>query len=679
MTARERLAALRSAIIGTIVLRALLAGAAVVCVGLTLGRAFGLPSALSLGAWAIGAAAALLMATPARAARSAERVALWVEERQPSLRYALVTVAGAAGHPEVEVAALAIPWWRDAHRALGRALVLPALSFATALALLHWSPDVMARGAATLTMAGDVVQRRDDPAMDVLARVRLVVTAPAYSGRAAILIDDPTNVEALVGSIVTVSGRGDASGVQARVDSMPRGVAARAGGWSLSVAMPPRAALLRLRSSLGRQRLIVLAPVVDASPVVILLQPARDTVVRTATGTLDLRAAIRDDIGLGDARFELIVSSGTDENFTFRSTTLGRRQFAGGAEAVLSARLSLDSLALKAGDVVQVRAVARDRNDVTGPGLGSSETRAIRVARAGEYDSVSVDPAAAPEPDAQVLSQRMLITLAEALVKRRNLVSRPTMIEESRRLAADQTRLRKRVGDIVFQRLGNEPLSEEGSDRAPIGKLSPDELLKLADEATNANPGTPMDVEGDETPILAVNKPLLEAFNAMWDAGRSLEQGEPARALPFMRRALAAIERARQAERIYLRGRPSAVVVDVARARLAGKDKGASSERAVVLPSHPMLRRRAEGFLRATALLDTDPGAAADSLLVMRVEALENAPVLAAALDDAARTVRRGDRATVALAWARLRRVVAGVPTRQDALPVWSGGAGARR
>ena len=32
--------------------------------------------------------------------------------------------------------------------------------------------------------------------------------------------------------------------------------------------------------------------------------------------------------------------------------------------------------------------------------------------------------------------------------------------------------------------------------------------------------------------MVAVNKPLLEAYNAMWDAQTELETGEPERALP---------------------------------------------------------------------------------------------------------------------------------------------------
>ena len=50
--------------------------------------------------------------------------------------------------------------------------------------------------------------------------------------------------------------------------------------------------------------------------------------------------------------------------------------------------------------------------------------------------------------------------------------------------------------------------------------------------------------EGDDSPVIAINQPLLEAYNAMWDAGRALEQGDPRAAIPHMRLALAAIERA---------------------------------------------------------------------------------------------------------------------------------------
>ncbi len=674
MTARERVVALRRTLTAVLLARAVAIGAAIALAGLALSRALALPSAVPLVLAAVGAGAALRLAARVRPARSIERVALWVEEHHPTLRYALVTAAAGAPADAVERQAMEHPWWDDEHRRLRRALVPPAAALAAAVILLVAAP-VLVRGArriaATSAPRGATPAR---PGVDPLARIRVSVSPPAYTGRPASTADDPTSVDALVGSRVVVSGADGGAGVRAMLDSSPRAVAPRGDGWATGFAMPARPALLRLRSAAGRERLVVLVPVADAAPSVTLLLPARDTVVRTPTGALVLRAALRDDIGLRDAAFEIIVSSGQEENFTFRSATLSRTQLGGRAEGVLETRLSLDSLALKPGDVLQMRAVARDGNTVTGAGEGSSETRALRVARAGEYDSVSVDPAPPGDPEGQVLSQRMLIMLTEALDRRRARLARPTLLTEAQRIAADQARLRKRVGDIVFQRIGGEPLSEESNIEAPVGKLTPEELLARAEEASRSNVGEVMDVEGDETPILALNKPLLEAFNAMWDAGRALEQGDTRGALPPMRRALAAIERARQAERIYLRGRPSAVVVDVARARRAGKDRGASSVREARPVADLVQRRRAESFARATALLGRDPAAAADTLLVMRVGALEDAPALAAALDEAARAVRRGgDADAIALAWARLRRALGGAPVRRESLPAWGG------
>jgi hypothetical protein len=648
-------------------------GAALVLVGVAASRALSLPTPALIVTAVAGVVMAMFLGARVRPARSLERVALWVEERHPSLRYALVTAATAdAPRPELEMQALAQPWWDDDRRHLIRALAPPSVALVVAAALALWMPAILHGDAVVTTHApSDADGAR--ASVDPLATVQVRVIPPAYSGRSASSSDDPTSVDALVGSLIVVGGNGDAAAVRATLESTTRAVAPRGDRWVTTFSMPARPALLRLRSTSGRERLVVLAPIADAVPAVTLLSPLRDTVVRAAGGALVLRAELRDDIGLHDAAFEIIVSSGQEENFTFRTATLARTQLGGAAERTLEARLSLDSLALKPGDVLQMRAVARDGNTVTGPGVGSSETRALRVARAGEYDSVSVDPAPPGDPEGQVLSQRMLITLTEALEKRRPRITRPTLLTESQRIAADQARLRKRVGDIVFQRVGGEPLSEESNIDAPVGKLTPEELLARAQEATKSTVGETMDVEGDETPILAINKPLLEAFNAMWDAGRALELGDTRLALPPMRRALAAIERARQAERIYLRGRPSAVIVDVARVRLAGKDKGAPSLREPRPIADPVQRRRAEQFARATALLARDPSAAADTLLVMRVSALETEPVLAAALDSAARTIRRGDAGAIALAWTRLRRALGGAPVMRGSLPAWEG------
>ncbi|MEO8335269.1 MAG: hypothetical protein ABI664_09860 [bacterium] len=670
MTARDRLLRLQRTLAIALATRALLVGVAIAFALVAIVRMLGLPAWNVTLSMLAGAGVAIPMMVRMHGVRSLSRVALWVEERTPSLRYSLVTVADGVQSPSVDAQALGAPWWADAQRALLKALAIPAVAALAAIVLSVVLPDAQlgARSGAASSAAA-----RAAKVVDVLAVVHVSVVPPGYSGRPSTSVDDPTSIETLVGSVITVSGDGEARLVTATADSTPRSVAQRGSGWSVTLVMPTRPGIVRLHAASGRDRLIVLAPIADAAPVVTLLIPTHDTIVRRATGMFPLHAQLRDDIGLRDASFEIVVSSGSGENFTFRTTTIARTSLGGRTETTLDARVSLDSLKLQPGDILQLRAVARDGNTVNGPGIGSSETRALRVARADEYDSLSIEALPPPEEQGSVLSQRMLINLTEALVKRQRSLARPLLISESQRIAADQKKLRKRVGDIVFQRMGGEPLSEEGSELPETGKLTPEQVLAMADSVTGANAGGVMDIEGDETPILAINKPLLEAFNAMWDAGRALEVGEPAKALPPMRIALAAIQKARTAERIYLRGKPSTAIVDVAKARLAGKDKGIASIREPRPVIDPVIRRRSATFERVTSLMGRDPDAAADSLLLMRVDALGDAPTLAAALDDAARALRKRDNATIELAWMRVRRALGGQPVQRTGVSVWEG------
>jgi hypothetical protein len=672
MTALDRLVALRRSIALTLLARAILLALTAALVALAVFRLVGLRGWSVAFAFLVGLSALAFRANALRALRSLPRVALWVEERTPSLRYALVTVADGVQSNALEKQAVATPWWTDARRALLMSLVGPVAVAIGVSALVLWVPTFWNARAGDAASSGARAAREAAKVVDVLAVVHVAVTPPAYANRPAATLDDPTNIEALVGSSITVSGNGEASRLTASADSASRSVAQRGAGWSLALTMPARPAIVRLHSDAGRDRLIVLAPVADAAPAVTLLLPARDSIMRRATGVLALRAQLRDDVGLRDADFELVVSSGTGENFTFRTAVIARTALSGRAESLLEGRVSLDSLKLEPGDILQLRAVARDANNVNGPGVGSSETRSIRVARADEYDSVAVDAAPPPEAEGQVLSQRMLLDLTLALVKRQSSLTRPVLVQEAQRIADDQRKLRKRVGDVVFQRMGGEPLAEEGSDVPEPGKLTPEEVLKRADAATSTA-GNVMDVEGDETPILAINKPLLEAFNAMWDAGRALEVGEPAKAVAPMRIALAAIQRARTAERIYLRGKPSTVIVDIAKARLAGKDKGVSSISEPRVPVDPVVRRRSATFERVSAMMASNPDAAADSLLLMRVDALGDAPQLAAALDDAARALRKHDNTAIPLAWMRVRRSLGGAPEQRSGITSWQG------
>jgi hypothetical protein len=604
-----------------------------------------------------------------RRVTSLRHVALWIEERDTALHFALAS-AVETGDDRLVASRDTSRWSTAAVRRCVRAVSVPFLIAAAVTAVLVALPGGAVARIRT-PHPGDALERTTRRGSGASRLTPLVarIISPAYTGRADSIIDEPTDVRTLVGSTLVIQGIGDARTVVAidRTDTIrPR---AEENRWTLSLPVTPRAASVRLVDR-GFHRLIAVEPIADEPPVVTLTAPTHDSVFREARGRVTLSADVVDDFGIASAAFEYIVSSGEGETFTFRSGTLGAVR-AGGRRSTLRTSFQLDSLGLKPGDIVHVRAVARDANDVSGPGVGESETRALRIARAGEYDSIAVDAAAPSDADKSVISERMLIELAQALERRRPLLARDTVIGESRAIAADQKRLRRSVGDVVFTRLGGEPTGEEhaGDDSRSRAKTM-QELIARADSATNRSTD-PIDFEGGESPVVATNKPLLEAYNAMWDAGTELELGEPGRALPHMRRALAAIERARQAERLYLRGRPPQVVIDLEKVRLRGKDKGASSVRLPRTGADSMRASLETRLVRAAELARRDSGASLDSLLVLRIDALTSAPAFAAAIGDAATAMRRNDGTAATLALTRARRALDGVAVVRDSLSRW--------
>jgi hypothetical protein len=634
-----------------------------------------LPLALASGATVLLAQFVRRIAPAWRA--SDEAVALWFERRLPSLRYALVTVVDphvTAVPPALERTVESAPLEPEVSRASLAILLRPVVAVLVALALFVVAPDA-AVARVTAPRAGDALARAGADSRaegDPLATIVVRVVPPAYTGLSAVAIDDPSSVVALAGSRIVVEGRG--RGVTAELDATPLVPTERDGVWRVAFAVPLRASGVRLRSP-ARERVLVVEPYADSVPTVRLDQPTRDSVLRAAKGSLALRAELRDDHGLADAAFEYIVSSGAGETFTFRSGRVAARRFAAGVRAGrIEGTLLLDTLELGPGDLIHLRALARDRNDATGPGQGASETRTIRIARHDEYDSVSVDPLPPTEPEKNALSQRMLLQLTTELRGRAPRIGVPAVQRESRRLAVEQTKLRRRVGEIVFERLSEDKgehahFAGDGHEHGAERPLDPDQVLAAAERAASVDPTRPLESEGDETPVVAINKPLLEAYNHMWRASTELETGSPSGAIPWMERAIEALQRARAAERIYLRGRPPRVVVDIAKVRGSGREKGAPSGREARAPLDAERTTRLARFDATLGIAAAEPLAAADSLLLLRLSLPTSERAAAQALDAAADAVRRGGDVTAALQ--RARRALAGAPLRQDALSPW--------
>lgn len=649
----------------------------------------GLPLAVRASMLPMPVAAALAVAVAvvwrSRTVASSESVALWIEEQVPRLQYALVTAADprhARARPALEPLVRDVSWGGAlATRALRR-LLLPLLLVLLALA----ATAVLPEGAVARVRspsAGDALDRArptGSAASEGLSPLVAVVVPPEYTGERERTIEEPSAIAAPVGSAVTIRGRGDAGSIVVEIDGRPQAVTAERDRWRVVFAMPASPRVVRLSRDRAT-RLVALEPRPDSAPTLVLSLPQRDSVLAAPSGQVTLAATARDDYGIARTAFEYIVTSGSGEQFSFREGTLAGRAGNGGRQLEMRAELALEALGLGPGDVVHLRAVAVDGNTVSGPGRGVSETRSIRVLRIGEHDSVAVEGAPPPEPDRAALSQRMLIMLAEALEAQRPRLDRPVVVRESRTLARDQGRLRTLVGEIIFMRLGDDPSGEhahgpgDGHEHGPeeLERLfRPESLLAAADRATGGR-GDPeaLDYAHGESPVVAINRPLLEAYNHMWDAGRELEQGEPGLALPAMRRALDALQEARQAERYYMRGRPPSIVVDIDQVRLARREHVTPSAREPRPSDDVGAERRAARFVAAVELLADHPAAAMDTLLVLRIDALADAPALARALDEALVALRSGRDATPALV--RARRAIEGGGAAAGPLGRWSG------
>jgi hypothetical protein len=584
---------------------------------------------------------------------SADRVALWVEERIPELHYSLVTAMEQSASPfvsgmETTVArqnVAGVTW-----SALRRPILRAIAAVLVAGSLLYVSPSAAFGGGGIFAPAGAGRSAGAIPAGSRLENVSVRIAPPAYTGERTRTIDDPASIPALSGSGITVRGRGSATGIAGSIAGKPLRVVTTGDGWSLSFGMPRDPAALTLVDR-KYERIVVLEPRADNPPKIALTSPPRDSILRVARLVTRLDAVVSDDIGLGSGYFEYLITSGSGEVFSARTVTTPVASFNGSRTGSLSGTLDLASLKLGQGDVVSVRAIAQDMNTLTGPGIAMSDTRTFRIARAGEYDSIAVDAAAPPPVDSSAMSQRMLVMMAEKLVREQKKISRSELVRRSGEIGDLEDRIRKRVQEILYEIEG---AGDEGAESA-----SPDPTATLEGE------------ESDQ--VRAVHNPdLVEAFNALWEAVRSLQIAEPEPALRPMRVALKALDRARLANRLYLRGTPPRVVVDLARVRMTGKEKGAASvrtPRSSADSARAVLERR---FNHAVELLQSRPSDAVRAFTLLQVDALSVSPPLATSLGEAISAFRRGSDATVPLL--RARRLLAGDPASASGLPSWSGG-----
>ena len=598
-------------------------------------------------AFVIGVVVAAAMIWRARFAWALDRVALWIEERAPELRYAVVTAADERYASALGTRAEALVEGIDAggfvRRAAVRSISPAVISLAVLLVLSSLIPPRWKESAASKGLFGNATSSALLGGSR-LAPIEARIVPPQYSHLPTERLSEPTTLSGIQGSRVILEGSGSSGGITAELSSAdgkhsPLSVSDGDGKWMVTMVMADTTPAMLELTDRSFKRSIVINPRGDAAPTVKMRLPARDTALRTASGNLELAADLADDIGLASAQFEYIISSGSEETFSFKQGVLGATRFNGEKSGKLSATVPYSFFKLGEGDRISIRAVAADQNSLAGPGKGFSETRTIRIARKDEYDSLSVE-AAAPSGDTALLSLRMVILETEKLEAERKRIARDTLVARSTTLARQTDRIQ-------------------------------DEVLPLYKEEGTDEPQITMDTEPTEraAPVTAA---LKSAVDALGQASRDLDIADTHSALPQLYKAYKALESFRTFKRYYLRGTTRPVIVDIQRVRLTGKTKGTAtpmSPRSVATSDRDRMRLE---YSAAIEQLRRAPSKAVTMLTMIRVESLKKYPALSAAIADALGAIDRGRDVTGPLL--RVRRLLEATPIVTDSLPLWSGG-----
>ncbi len=609
MTALQRVRRARRTLVATAGIAALLWGAAaalaVLATALLVELATPLPPQAHAALWPIAALAALVtiaaMAWRWRMARSVERVALWIEERQPELRFALVTAMDPVAAPEqrypdlhararsADVGGLV---GRAQRRALAHAL-LATLPLAALVTLLE-PAELLDAARSELTQRVSVPP---PPLANRLEGMTAEVTPPAYSRLPPESVADPSGVSALIGSRVVLGGDGPPEGVGAVLDGDSLAAADRDGGarrrdgWQISLSMPESPAVVSLHDREYR-RLVVLEPRTDSIPELLLRRPVNDTTYQSVpSGQLVTEALARDDIGLNYGYIEYMVTAGSGEIFDTRVTRSPNLALGNARSATIRDMIRLDTMGLAPGAVLHIRAIALDHNDVTGPGRGVSETRTLRVAE--PMDSVSLTPAPPLPIDSMWMSQRLLNMRTDTLIRTGDTMDRRTFMGTSSGYSNAQEEIRSRASAVIAI------LEEDG-----VGGTFETQVSRM----------------------------LRRAVDLMYEARVHLAIARPDSAMPYMIEVLEILDEIRLANRYYLRGIMPPQTVNIERVRLSGEDPAGDERREARRRLDDPAAALAVRLERAVALVRTSPESAMDSLTHLRVSALGVAPEAAAAL-----------------------------------------------
>ena len=461
------------------------------------------------------------------------------------------------------------------------------------------------------------------------ARLRLLratITPPAYLGQMPLSLDNPEELTLPSGSRLRLDVEASTARVWIEEPATgPRPLREQGKGrftleWTPNATTGVVLAAGDTGAKAEESRLLHVIVVPDAEPRVRITDPGRDLGFATPPAFVDVTIEASDAEALQSVRLVYVRISGSGEAFDFDEGQVpvviersSERQWRG------RARLSLQSIALEDGDAIVYRALVRD----TSPDADwvSSDAYTIDVGKRLEFAGAGF---AVPDEDRRyALSQQMVIIKTERLQATRAQLSTDQWSEQTRQLATEQRMVRAEVVFLSGGEIQDEVEEAEQSHELQEGRL---------ENAGRAE--------------------MLNAINEMSRAEVLLNGGDTARALVSERAALAALQRAFDRRRYFLRTMAERSRIDQAR-RLTGDVTAARprTREPAEIPASSAEELRA--LVRDLAAL-AESGAAAAPALIARVASVDPSsadwPRIAATLSQASTPEARREAAYAAMA-----------------------------
>jgi hypothetical protein len=533
-------------------LRALAAGVVAGAITLFTSRALGVPASvafLTCLATAGGCAAAVFARL--RPGRTAGAAAAAFERAEPSLRNLVITaqelLATPGASPEyvrarviadagrraaaIDPPAL-VPLRRDLAAVAG-ALVLLAIGAAVPL------PARSVDSQITRSPNPQIAQSPDSFTIDIIP--------PAYTGRPAVHLQDPSAVDALAGSHAVISV---AAGVKADIRVNGAAIPATPEGVARTVLQ----ASGYLAIDAGQvHRLLPLSVTPDRAPDVRITAPAKDLRMASSAVSIPIVAEAGDDLSLRSFELRYTVVSGTGEQFSFTEGALPAVVSRGSDRAWrLEAALSPAQMKLEPGDAIIYRAVAADRR-AGDAGAASSDTFFVEIAGPGDVALAGVEMP--PDKERYALSQAMIVLKIERLQAQERSMGRPVLTEAAQTIAAEQRAVRANFIFLLGGEIEDEHVEAEHSSEIAEGRF--------ANKA---------------------RQDIVRATVLMGRVEHALTAVSTREALPLAREALKALQSAFGHSRYLLRALPSRARIDPARRGSGDLSSAADWNRALAPP-----------------------------------------------------------------------------------------------